>query len=301
MNNSTEGSGSTNQTKKNHNYINEARMTVGKTPTTQSIFFVEGDTDHHVISKFSSERCKIHDLDGKINVLEAYNQMRNDKHFSKYLFLIDQDYSSVVGTECTEDNLLETDYNDMECMLFFSEAFKKYISYKFRNNNKLFKGESVCHEKLLEISLRVHHILACARIVRLLKIDELKINDIAKTLSETVIQNFEEAESDFYLLAKDLFLDQINIRNKVIYNDKIKSDILLEFKNRRIEKINAHGHDLDDIVTSLMKFFGLNIKGKASDGVMAYYDSRFFKKTNLFKKIKNYEKKVGKEFLDAEI
>jgi len=96
---------------------------------------VEGDSDEKFFQKFlDSEKCKVSKIgnggkdreNNKKKVLEFIKE-QNSKRKKCYLGIIDADFDHILQKEETTENIITTDYHDMEMMILYSQPDMRSI------------------------------------------------------------------------------------------------------------------------------------------------------------------------------
>jgi hypothetical protein len=97
---------------------------------------VEGGSDKHVYKLVLDEdRCRIEIACGRDNVFGAIRLLNADD-FQGVFGVVDADFMHVTGERILEENILWTDFHDLECMVLNSPAFDRILD-EFASENRL--------------------------------------------------------------------------------------------------------------------------------------------------------------------
>jgi hypothetical protein len=90
------------------------------------VLVVEGETDQAVLAELiHSERCETFDAGGKENVLAIRERLLGRP--ARALYLIDRDHDHLTGALVVAPDVVVTDENDLDLVLFRSRAFDKVV------------------------------------------------------------------------------------------------------------------------------------------------------------------------------
>jgi len=93
-----------------------------------AIVVVEGDTDAKVFDKFiDSTVCTTEVSFGKPNLLEALDLLE-DEGFPGILAIADSDFDFILEKKYEIENLILTEFHDLDLTIFFSSALTTYLS-----------------------------------------------------------------------------------------------------------------------------------------------------------------------------
>lgn len=103
-----------------------------------AILIVEGGNDKNLFNQFIDDSlCYLIVAHGKENAISAISILNSEKK-KGIVALVDSDYWRIDGIESDHKNLLVTDLNDIECMIFDSTALDKVVA-EYCSKNKVEK------------------------------------------------------------------------------------------------------------------------------------------------------------------
>ncbi len=267
---------------------------------------VEGDTDELFFSKFlNAEKSQIEICHGKENVIETIQILnkRNNKKKNKTLAIVDKDYDFLDNTEYPE-NIIQTDFHDVEMMCLKSESFdsvaKEYFSKK--KIEKLKQDQVDC---IRSYFLSIIKPISELRIISKKENLNLSFKTTKKRPKELKYEKF---------ICKDNFVfkgyDELINTVKTYYNQAIhlnNQELIDKIKQLDLEKYDAfdicHGHDLSRIIQiGLKKKIG---KSKLTSvtideierALRLAYSLVDFAKTDLKKKLDKINKELVKNYV----
>lgn len=223
---------------------------------------LEGETDELVFSKFfKSENVSFEICHGKENLLSAIKILNVSKCQQNYLGIVDKDLDHFLESHSIEDNILETDFHDLEIMCFTSNAFKSFaIEYYSKNKIERFKNIDVIKDHIRDLALQVSKL----RLINFQNKYNLKFKPNLKNKENKELDYTKFiCKKDFKFLGYDTFLDSISkYYNQGLPKDKnlIKKEIQeLDINNTDVYSL-IHGHDLTSIISLSLK----SVLGKSS-------------------------------------
>lgn len=96
----------------------------------KSVLILEGVTDYKIFVHFIDQKsCEIVISHGKDNLIES-SKILNLKGFEGFLSIVDKDFDDILKNNNDIENVIKTDFHDIELMMFFSEAFERIITEK---------------------------------------------------------------------------------------------------------------------------------------------------------------------------
>jgi len=117
-----------------------------------SFLVVEGDTDARLLKRIVDiTECTIIIAYNRSNAVEI-NSILDQDDFVCHIALIDQDYAGLLGEEFHSENIVLTQFNDMESMIFSGDAFERMIN-EYCNENKVSALKNAHSSELREILL----------------------------------------------------------------------------------------------------------------------------------------------------
>lgn len=264
---------------------NSVRMK--KTQFAGSIVIVEGCTDVRFYKKFVDDNdCILEPGYNKDNVIKSVGRLKDEDGI---LGIIDADYLNLEDEQIEEDNIFSTDMHDIETMIISSPALEDFL-YEYTDDQKLniflkSKGRDNIREVLLECTLYIGY----AKWVALKNDLSLKFKGLT----------FEKFITKMLSLDKSKFLNRLIANSKNFKGDKLDMTKKIEkLKNQEHDRLQiCCGHDLSSVLLIGLKTkFGLytvsSLKGVGHlEGALRMcYESYYFKETNLYRNIREWEK-----------
>lgn len=121
-----------------------------RTTFAGSFLLVEGDTDARLFRRFVDlTRCFIQNCYNRENVLKVISIVERDT-FPGCLGIVDKDFGGMLSEKIESQNIIVLNVNDMETMLFMSDAFESFIA-EYANAEKVFALEATEGRALRQI------------------------------------------------------------------------------------------------------------------------------------------------------
>src|SRR5262245_23015717 len=93
-----------------------------------SFVIVEGLNDYKVMSRFvDPDRCMLINATRKKNAIEALDVLENDGVVG-VCAIVDQDYDVILDTKHDYENLIMTEYHDLDVVIFQSSALDSLLA-----------------------------------------------------------------------------------------------------------------------------------------------------------------------------
>lgn len=254
---------------------------------------VEGENDELFYSKFlDKSEVQIEICHGKKNVLDTIQILEDNDAGKKYVAIVDKDYDFLLEKPFESNNLIRTDYHDIETMCISSKTFEDFSREYFKSE----KVENLCSKKtknLKEHLLELARPIAELRILSIKKNYTLKFKPSGKETKELDYTKFI-CKENYDFLGNDRLLQAIErFHNQRL--PKSNEELIHELESLDLTKYEildiVHGHDLSNIiVVGLKKSIGkssLN-KKKRDDVERALrlsYSREEFAKTQIFKQL----------------
>ncbi|WP_437823717.1 DUF4435 domain-containing protein [Tenacibaculum mesophilum] len=263
---------------------------------------VEGNNDELFYSKFLNENeVQIEICHGKENILQAVQILDENNANKKYIGLVDKDYDFLKDSPVESNNLIRTDYHDIETICISSKAFEDF-SKEYCKEEKV---DKICNE--VSKSLK-EHILELARPIAGIRILSIKNNYTIKFKPS----GKETKELDYTkFICKDKFrflgLNTLMSTLERYYNQglpKSNEEIISELEALNLDEYEildiVHGHDLSNIIViGLKKTIGKSSLNKTKRdeverALRLAYSKEEFTKTEIFRNLKAISSKILK-------
>ena len=249
---------------------------------------VEGVTDKLVYGLvLDHEGCMFEIAHGRDNVLGAIRILNADS-FSGVLGIIDADFANITGEEIPEDNILQTDLHDLECMMLNSPAFDRMLE-EFGSDNRVAAFEATNPAIARQLATNAVP-LGCLRLISIQQGLKLKFEGL--TFSRFVERSKLQIDSTEMIRevvnnSQKYRLDQTELREQVVIEAQ---------KGHECWQISC-GHDIVEILSFA---FRKTFSGKSGGEVAAEslerclrlaYDATYFKETNLYQAMNDWEQR----------
>ena len=264
---------------------------------------VEGENDELFYSKFLDENeVQIEICHGKENVLEAVQILDRNGASKKYIALVDKDYDFLVENPFKSENLVRTDFHDIETMCISSTAFEDFIK-EYCQSHKI---DNICSPKSKSLK---EHIFDLAKPIAGLRMLSIKNNYSLKFKPS----GKESKELDYTkFICKDKYdflgLDSLMKALERYYNQglpKSNEELIQELESLDLDKYEildiVHGHDLSNIiVVGLKKSIGKSSlnntkRDEVERALRLSYSREEFSKTSIYKNLSGISDKIIKK------
>lgn len=247
---------------------------------------VEGASDKLVYGRISDrETCSIDIAHGRKNALGAIRILNSDG-FVGVLAIVDADSTNVTGEVFPEDNILQTDLHDLECMMLNSPAFDRMLE-EFGSDKRVsaFAEKSPLIARQLAMNASP---LGCLRLISFQSDLQLK---------------FEGLTFSRFVGADDLRIDVSKMVREVVNNSQ-KHHLDAAQLEEQVTNEDEKGHDCwqiscgHDIVGILSIAFRKTFSGKSTGDVASEilerslrlaYEARHLRDTKLYQLIVAWE------------
>lgn len=248
---------------------------------------VEGVTDKRVYAlALDRNACLIEIADGRDNTLGAL-RILNSAGFSGVIGIVDSDFGRITGEVIQENNILQTDEHDLECMLLNSPALDRLLE-EFGSDDKL--------SEFVNRSLPIAHQLAtnasplgCLRLI---------------SIQQELNLKFEGLKFGSFVDPSNLEIDQAKMVSEVVNKSQmhhLNQTQLLEQLNNELQRGHdcwqtSCGHDILELLS--LAFRGTFGSRKVSDvtpeilrrSLRLAYEESYFKETKLYRALSDWEK-----------
>lgn len=277
-----------------------------KANSNNAYVIVEGKDDYKLFNKFiDNEVCTIEIAFGKENVVDVLDELEK-RNFEKVFGILDSDFRELNNEVLNNENIFFTDYHDIEIMLIKSECFEIVLNnyIQVEKLREKYGGYNEFRSYLFEITKPLGYLKWLNERNKL----GLKFKSSIPEGKSIDFTHFISI-SDLKFLGYEKLVDSIfNFCNGKVCIEIKKDNLLKELNNFISDCDLAHlcnGHDVIRIISLSLKRNLSNYNSKAilpeqlSKEFILSYEARFFKQTNLYHKIKNWEelkKQVVLEF-----
>lgn len=253
----------------------------------KSFLIMEGDTDARVLKRFVGSECHIQVCNGRSSVINTVFILDAAK-VCGCLGIVDKDFSDLLGLDVGSDNILLTDLNDLELLIFNSDAFDRFIA-EYGNEDKIDIFQKEKQLLIRDILVRSASALGTLRYLSLRNGWGLDFEGMTIRFSERRDVEIDLVQQIEHLRGRS--------KNRSLPDTKIVQQEI----DRAVHKFpntltRVCGHDLCEIISKgIFDVFGrAHVKlGKGGNAVEEVLRTAFtqenFSKTQLFAKIKAWE------------
>ncbi len=252
----------------------------------KAMFIVEGASDEKLLSNFiNRETCEIIIAEGKDKALGAIEILQKEST-QGIICLVDRDYDDFFEVNAACDNVIVTEYHDMEQIILRSDALRKLLS-EMGSKQKIAKltngGKSI-----FDILVDAAHPLGALRFVALREKIPLKFKEMS-------FQSFGR---------KTIAADKSKLCKEVANNSKINVNIaeLVEsieevLSQQHDRYMMCNGHDLTAILgKALQSFIGSNkciyvTKEEIESKLRLAFEKTDFQRTNIYSYIVSWQQR----------
>ena len=255
-----------------------------------AFLLVEGCTDERLMRRLIDEvTCAIKECLNRDFAMKVV-ALLDSAGFSGHLAIVDDDFGSALGEKIASPNIVTTGINDVEVMIFDSDAFDRIVS-EYANPDKVRATEASCGASLRQAILIASRDLGALRYLSRLKGWNLKFHDMTIRFIDGTIQI-------------DVFRQIQHLRGRSPNPSAMPSDSEV---HEQIQKVHGTfsnpaqmvcGHDLCEVIArGIRRVFGradvsLGDGGAAVAEVLrAAYTRASFELTSLFGAITAWEKR----------
>lgn len=268
-----------------------------------SYLIVEGKTDYRLFKKFIDDKCcEIEIAFGNLKVIDVVSELKKRK-FERIIGIIDADFR-ILDEEEEIDDILTTDYHDMEISFIESPSFDTLIS-EYSQEEKLIKS----YNSIADLKKYFFELIKNLGFLKWLnKKEDLglifkPLNPEGKAIDYSLFISSDKLEYK----GDDKLIDAIlNFCNGKVKVDIKKSELIKkldEFKKEVDLRHLCNGHDIMNVISVSFRKHISNLNSKSISAnqlekeFCLSYESRYFVTTNLYKKIKEVEKSKSIKFL----
>lgn len=264
----------------------------------QYYLIVEGESDEHFFENILDyHNCKVINLDGKPKVKE-FIKARNIRGEKGYLGIVDADFEHITKYEPKVDNVLLTDYHDIEMMMISSNPNMRRIYSELSENILIENFEKSSKKVFLDAVLNASYEIGLYKII----MQRPKYNIDSDVPYELVNESFE--------VNMDELIKRTIKRHHSLYD--VKKEIDAERKKNHDKYQVCCGHVVAEILCHSFIAqeegglgYGKNDsrlnKNRVEELLRAIYDLNHFQSTKLYAEILEWEKKNKICILDKSI
>jgi hypothetical protein len=206
-----------------------------------SFFLVEGEVDVRLLRRFVDQSvCQIQICHNRSNVIRVVAILDAD-HFAGHLGIVDRDFGHILNEQLKSENLIVTAENDIELVIFQSEAFERFIA-EYANADKVAALEAAMQRSLREVLICSASTIGTLRYLSKLRRWNLDFEGMT-------IRYVDRREMDIDL---DLEIEHLRGRSYPTTMPIVQS-VREEFDCARRQfpdlLSHTHGHDLCEIVS----------------------------------------------------
>lgn len=270
-----------------------------------SFMIVEGKTDYSLFKKFIRKKStKIEIAFGHEKVVEVIHELRK-RGFNGAIGIIDSDFCQLDDNMIEDDDIVHTDYHDIEIMVINSESFDIVL------DNYVQKNKLKTHYETLN-SFR-QHLFAITKHLGYLKWLN-KTNGLGLVFKPTLPEGKPLDYSKFISIDSLLFLGNEALIDSVLNYcvGKVKIGITKADLKKQLERfikecdLNhlCNGHDIMHVISLSLRKNISNLNASAikanqlSKEMILAYEARYFINTSLYRDIKSWEKNRKLAILD---
>lgn len=216
---------------------------------------------------------------------------RIDQNISNFCSIVDSDFDRILNEVPTEDNIILTDYHDLEMGIFHSYSVDKIVNFYSTPtlvNNLI--GDS---ESLINFILKKSSIIGLVRLLNYINNWNIKFKTL-HSKSKHVHPFFESGS--FLDFDKSIQMFTSLIKSKIKEGESnyniIKNEIESEIKNINKYELNQLCHGKDTIQICIY-FLNHHLKGERSN-ILNYsdlflsYETSYFYQSDLYKKFNSW-------------
>ncbi|MCK4667265.1 DUF4435 domain-containing protein [Candidatus Dependentiae bacterium] len=265
-----------------------------------SIIFVEGEDDLRLFNKYiTQDRCFILPAAGKETVIKIVDELEENK-YKGIIAILDADFDNLLEIELSSDNLILTEEHDLEMMIFKVDKIFENIAAEYISREKLtefidqFEKDELNYKEKIEFLKR--KIFQAGEFIGVVRFWNQNREGKRLRFSGIVFDDFIRLKN-YDVDLKDLIMSlNMNSFTKVDQNE-VEGGIEKE-QDKKYDFWNiCSGHDIIDIVlVGVRNIFGYEKKASRANHermiefIHASFTDEMFMATELYKKIKNWER-----------
>lgn len=266
----------------------------------QHYLLVEGESDEKFFENIlDCEKFIVKNLKGKEKVIEHIKE-KNKYNQKGYLGIVDADFDHITGKIKSIDNLIFTDFHDIEMLILSSKPNMRRIYSEMTNNIKIKHFED--NHKMQFIQA----VIGAAYEIGLLK---LVLSNPHYSAIDMKDLPYIDITDDNFKVDIDELIKRITRKNYTFYEIQSK---YLEEKNKKHDTYQlCCGHDVTNILAVCFiakEHDGMGYgdqkflkKERIEELLRVVYDLKHFTKTKMYSEILNWEKSNNLVVLDKKV
>lgn len=254
---------------------------------------VEGVSDQKFFEPRIDKSVTVFSYKGKDLVIEIIQSLNKIKSMDRYLGIVDKDYWGIVGGAASQDNLIiPIDFNDIENMLFSENNILKVLIEngdrdKYKSLLPVIR-DNIFSEAYKIATIRLYNENIYSLFPNFVEARSCQLSlgkiDICDHVDETKLEfNRDVVLSRLIMMSAGASLNPSSIKNKVM-------DMEAKYPNKHSV---CNGHDLVSVLTvafrKMLGSFSNISRSRVESWLRMAFDSAEFAKTDLYKKIKDWE------------
>ncbi|WP_026667670.1 DUF4435 domain-containing protein [Butyrivibrio sp. AE2005] len=266
----------------------------------QHYLLVEGESDEKFFENIlDCEKCIVKNLKGKEKVIE-YIKEKNKYNQKGYLGIVDADFDHITGKIKSIDNLIFTDFHDIEMLILSSKPNMRRIYSEMTNNIKIKHFEDTHKMQFIQAIMEAAYKIGILRLVL--------CNPYYSAIDMDDLPYIDITDDDFNVNTDELI-------KRVIRKQYSFYDIQQKYDDEKEKKHDTYqlccGHDVTNILALCFiakKRGGLGYgeqdhlsKKLIEEFLRVIYNLKHFKSTKMYKAILDWEEKNSVEILDKKV
>ena len=264
----------------------------------QYYLIVEGESDEHFFENIIDYRkCKVINLEGKDNVKQFIID-RNRRGEKGFLGIVDADFEHITKYEPQVDNILITDFHDMEMLMLSSKPNMRRIYSELSENLLIDNYEKNNQRDFLSSVLEACYEIGLLKLIMCRPKYRVNMDNIP------------------YELVDDLFnVNMDELIKRSIHQHHSLYEVKTEIETEKVKKHDIYqvccGHDVTEILCRCFISYengGLGYgknerlnKGRIESLLRVIYEFKHFMTTQLYSSILDWEQKNEIDILDKSI
>lgn len=263
-----------------------------------SFFLVEGNGDANVFKKFCDlQVCSIIICMGKENLLDARTELKKSG-FCGVLGFADRDFTEILSGPNVSGEIVFTDENDMEIMILCSAALDNMLE-EFGNQNRISSTVNVEGMSVRDLIFSSASVVGTLRLLSQKEGWSLQFEGMTYQFVSNKSYSLDEVKTVRHVLGRSNF--KVNMEESDIVTLIRSSSMLPDIPRKNL----CCGHDCVRVLGRALKSALGNSKEFNNDAgavtlekvLRLAYEFEYFKKTNAYDEIRNWETISGFKIL----